>query len=75
LFGLVVEEIQSSLQSLNFSLLLKAYADYNLKILHNRIQLLLAQKKKVSIKFSELLPLLYKILQEEFLRQEQFQYR
>lgn len=61
--------------SLNFSVLLRANADYNLKILLNRIRLLMAAKNRFSFKFSEFLPSLYKILQEEFLKQNQLELR
>ena len=61
---------------MNFSTLLKAFTRYNLKILRNRIYLLLIQKKKVEgIKVAELLPPLYKILQEEFLKMNMGEFR
>ena len=47
-----------------------------MKILRNRIYLLLIQKKKVEgIKVAELLPPLYKILQEEFLKMNMGEFR
>ena len=75
LFSLFVEEIQFIVTSLNFSTLLKAFSRYNLKILFNRLTLLFAQKKKAGMKMSELLPPLYKIVQEEFLKQNQAEFR
>jgi hypothetical protein len=55
--------------------LLRSNADYNLKILLNRIRLLMAAKNRTAFKFSEFLPSLYKILQEEFLKQNQLDLR
>ena len=46
-----------------------------MKILFNRLTLLFAQKKKTGMKMSELLPPLYKIIQEEFLKQNQTEFR
>ena len=71
LFSLLVEEMQFIITSLNFSTLLRSYSRYNLKILQNRLTLLYQAKKRTSFKFSELLPLLYKIIQEEFLKVNQ----
>jgi hypothetical protein len=51
------------LTSVNFSILIKAYTRYNIKLLINRFRLLFAHKQKNAIRLTELLPLLYKILQ------------
>jgi hypothetical protein len=67
--------MQFIITSLNFSTLLRSYSRYNLKILQNRLTLLYQAKKRTSFKFSELLPLLYKIIQEEFLRVNQLELR
>lgn len=51
--------------------MLKNYANYNLKILRNRIKKFMAINKKTEIPFVVLLHALHKILNEEFFKQNQ----
>ena len=52
LFNLVLEELQFTITSLNFSTVIRAYSNYNLKIMQNRLTLLYQAKKRNSFKFS-----------------------
>ena len=63
--------MELGLLSLNYSVMLKNYANYNLKILRNRIKKFMAINKKTEIPFVVLLHALHKILNEEFFKQNQ----
>lgn len=63
------------LLSLNFSILVKEHCTYNKKVLMNRIHLWLIANHCTSAKTVKMLPAIFKILKEEFFRDDVYQMR
>lgn len=63
------------LLSLNFSILIREHARYNTQVLMNRIRLWLVANRCSSVKTVKILPALFKILKEEFFKDEVYKLR